>query len=218
MTDLNHYIKLIESAEQLDELNWKKGLATAATAGALALGSHGAHAQNYNSSPLHRDLSNISNKLDRDISATQQANKAANQAKSLAGAQIIMGGLKALGDALQNEKYKTQAETIMKSGPWKIYKSTSPTAFGEVTVVYGSGKFAVLMGTLVGTYDETSPGVLEKGRLVLDLNKGTFTTNPIFGTGENVRLKIADTSNDEADDANQKSQTNESFSFIKYLL
>ena len=145
----------------------------------------------YINSPLHRDLENIANKIDQSNVAT------ANAIKSAALTTAIMSGLKTLGDTLQNEKFRDASERIFKSErEWKIYQAS--TSLGALTVVHGNGKFAVLIngssGQMAGDYDETASGIVEKGRLLIDTNKKLFKTNPIFGSGENVTLRLIDSS------------------------
>jgi hypothetical protein len=185
----------ILTEDELNEINWKKGISTAAAAGALALGGQGAQAQNfdYKNSAIHRDLTNISNKLDQ--------NKAAN-ANAIKGTLITaatMDFLKSLGNARENEKFKNGAEEIYKSGEWQVYKAD--TGLGPLTVVYGSGKFSVLIdnssSALAATFEETAPGIVQKGRLTIDVNKKLFKTNPMFGTGENSTLRLVNSSQDQ---------------------
>jgi hypothetical protein len=145
----------------------------------------------YINSPLHRDLQNIANKIDLSNITTADA------IRSAAMTTAIMSGMKTLGDTLQNEKFRDASERIFKSeSEWKIYQAS--TSLGALTVVYGSGKFAVLIngasGQMAGDYNETTPGVVEKGRLLIDTNKKLFKTNPIFGSGENVTLRLIDSS------------------------
>jgi hypothetical protein len=184
----------ILTEDQLDEINWKKGLATAATAGAMALGSHGASAQNATWSPANLDtrLAQSQQQLDKTV---KNFDKAASLNKFATSLNIV-NGLRAIGDAIQNDKYKTQATNIMNSGPWKIFKGQKE-GFGELTIVYGSGKLAVLMGNLVGTYDETSPGVVDKGRIVIDLNNGVFKTKSMWGNEDTTKLQLVQSSPEE---------------------
>lgn len=149
------------------------------------------HAQtiDYKNSQIHKDLSNIANKIDDNT----------NAAKSLMAATAVVNGLKALGDVIQNEKFRTAAESIFRDGDWSIYQGN--TGLGTLTVVYGSGRFAVLIngtsGPLVGNYEETRQGAVQKGRMTIDINSKTFKTNPIFGEGENSTLRLVDSSDNQ---------------------
>ena len=217
MSDLNNYIRLVENADQLDELNWKKGLATAAAAGAMALGGGGANAQssNYLNSPLHRDLSNISNKLDQKIQQQQKINKLGATSLALS----ITGGLAALGNAWQNSKFKDAAEEIMSKGEWKIYKNQTPLEVGgTMTMIAGSGKVAILTdtshlamagGVSVGVYDETSPGIVEKGRLKIDLENGTWYSKSVFGGETKIKFKLVDSSDQGTETSAKQNSDNE---------
>ena len=170
------------------------GLIIAMSMGFLCAHVHvSAQSIDYINSPLHKDLNNISKKLDEVKSNSESA------AKGTLITATIMNGLKSLGNALENEKFKDASENIFNSGEWKIY--TANTGLGPLTIVYGSAKFAVLINNstsqMAGKYDETSPGVLQKGRLKIDLNEKKFTTNPIFGSGENSTLTLIDSSENQ---------------------
>ena len=96
-----------------------------------------AQSVDYINSPLHRDLSNIANKIDQSNSATS------NAVKGAVATSAIMSGLKNIGNALENEKFRDASESILKEGDWKLYQAN--TGLGALTVIYGSGKFAVLI-------------------------------------------------------------------------
>ena len=141
----------------------------------------------YSNSAIHKDLANIANKID---------NASANAVKNSVAINSVMNGLKSIGNALELEKFRDASESIFSQGDWKLFQAT--TGLGPLTVVYGNGKFAVLISNpssqMAGKYDETSPGIFEKGRLSIDVNKRVFKTNPIFGTGENSTLRLVESS------------------------
>jgi hypothetical protein len=203
----------ILTEEQLDEINWKKGLATAATAGALAVGgASGAKAQSYpyQGSPIQQQLQQVDKKLDQKIAQQKQANKAG----SLAAGAAISSALGDLGGALQNSRFKSVADEIAASGqPWKIFKNKFPLgAGGTITIIAGGGKAAMITDTshlgMAGTvvtnvFDkEISPGVylhsFGLGKTKLDTNTEIIQQRGIGGDRDPIKLKLTDSGEGES--------------------
>lgn len=116
-------------------------------------------------------------------------------ARSQTDVMTIMNALSAFGNAWEDKKFYNYSKEIIENGPCAVYENTTSFQMSaKLTIVYGSGKFAVQLDMSgrksSGFYDETSSGVLEKGRLIIDLNKLEYKTNPIFGSPEIVKLKL----------------------------
>ena len=120
------YINLIESAEQLDEFNFKKAAATAMAVGALAGAPQDAQADNSMSDP----------QLDKPV-ATQQIEQPREikynhkQLKQIAGIGG-QGGRGFWGLGMKKDELMTAVKNIHSNKPADIGEKTSSLQFGKM--------------------------------------------------------------------------------------
>jgi hypothetical protein len=145
---------------------------------------------------IERDLAISRQRLAESEQRLNNTIKEYNQIHSFNQALGITNGLQSLGSAFSDSKFRSNAQEIIASGPYKIFQLNGE--YGTSIIVVGSGK-AVFRSVnnggpfgSMGASDVTSvwdneiePGVFKKSALfdssVFDSNTGFRGTHGVFG-------------------------------------
>jgi hypothetical protein len=166
--DMRHYINLIESAEQLDEINFKKAAATAMAVGALAGAPQDAQADNSMSDP-QLDKPVATQQVDKpDIKVIKRPDKEFKQQgvkQGLLGADRdqLLKNVKIMHDNRPNDIGKKVGSVDISEADTSLFKQYGPTWTGmthKVKITYTNG---VMLLPLIYTGQKwvmTQPGLV----------------------------------------------------------